>query len=326
MNTTPQDTVPLGASGLQVSALGIGTWAWGDKFFWGYGKGGYDDGDLQVAFEAAIKAGVNFFDTAEVYGLGRSERLLGQFTQASQARHALVIATKFMPLPWRLKPQSLLTALKASLERLGLTHVDLYQIHQPLPPVAVETWAEMLAYAVEAGLVKAVGVSNYNFERTQLAYETLQSFNVPLASNQMEYSLVQRKIEYEGLLEYCQAKNISLIAYSPLGMGLLTGKYSPDNPMPGIRGKRFGPDFLASAQELLDRLRLIGQAHADDDEQAKAKTPAQVALNWAICKGTIPIPGAKNLKQATDNAHTLGWRLTEDEVRQLDDLSSLVQV
>ncbi len=302
------DTVPLGRTEIRVTPLGLGTWQWGDTMFWGYGKD-YSENEIKAAFDASLAGGVTFFDTAEVYGRGRSERFLGQFMAGR--RDGLTIATKFMPLPWRLGKGQLVAALRKSLERLGLAQVDLYQVHWPLPPRPVEFWADALADAVQAGLTRTVGVSNYNTDQMRRAYDVLARRGVPLASNQVEYSLLQRAPERSGLLEACRELGVTLIAYSPLAQGMLTGKYGPDNPPPGLRGRRFRREYLARIQPLVGLLREIGTAHG-------GKSPNQVALNWLICKGAVPIPGAKNARQAQENAGALGWRLTEDEVAALD--------
>ncbi len=297
----------LGASELRISPIGVGTWAWGDRLYWGYGRG-YSDADLREAFQVSVDAGINFFDTAEVYGRGRSERLLGQF--AREVDRPLVLATKFMPFPWRLRRKDLLRALRGSLKRLGVDRVALYQIHWPFPPVPIETWMAALADAVEAGLVQAVGVSNYNVEQMRRAHEALAKRGIPLVSNQVQYSLLHRRPERDGLMAACRELNITLIAYSPLAMGVLSGKYTPTNPPSGLRGRRYRPKRLAQLQPLLDLLKELAAAHQ--------KTPAQVALNWVICKGAVPIPGAKNAQQARENAGALGWRLTEEEIAALE--------
>ncbi len=313
MSSQPE-SISLGSSDLRVSPLGIGTWAWGDRMFWGYGRD-YTDADLQAAFDASLAAGITWFDTAEIYGSGQSERLLGQFARA--AGGPVVVATKFFPFPWRWRPSSILNALRRSLQRLGLEQVDLYQIHQPFPPVPIETWMAGLADAVEAGLVRAVGVSNYSPEQTRRAHAALAQRGVPLASNQVAYSLLHRLPERNGLVEVCRELNITLIAYSPLAQGLLTGKYTPENPPPGLRGWRFNRKLVAQSQPLIALLSETGAAHG-------GKTPAQVALNWVICKGAVPIPGAKTARQAQDNAGALGWRLTDQEVAVLDAASEAV--
>ncbi len=305
------ERVPLGATGIQISPLGIGTWAWGDAVFWQYGQD-YTDADIDAAYQASLAYGVNFFDTAEVYGLGRAERLLGR--NIRQAGWPAVVAAKFFPFPWRLSRYQQRRAVHKSLERLGMERIDLYQMHWPFPPRSIEAWMDGLADAVEAGLIRAVGVSNYNAAQTRRAHAALARRGIPLASNQVDYSLWQRKPETSGLLELCRQLGVTLIAYSPLAQGLLTGKYTPENPPPGLRGRRYAR-ALGRVQPLVALLRELGAAHGD-------KTPAQVALNWAICKGTVPIPGAKNARQARDNAGALGWRLSPDEVKALDRASA----
>ncbi|MBE2233913.1 MAG: aldo/keto reductase [Anaerolinea sp.] len=305
------ERVPLGATDIQISPLGIGTWAWGDSVFWQYGQS-YTDADIDAAYQASLAYGVNFFDTAEVYGLGRAERLLGR--NARQAGWPVVIAAKFFPFPWRPSLFQQRRALRKSLERLGMERIDLYQMHWPFPPRSIDTWMEGLADAVEAGLIRAVGVSNYNVAQMRRAHAALARRGIPLASNQVDYSLWQRKPETSGLLAACRQLDVTLIAYSPLAQGVLTGKYTPENPPPGLRGRRYARS-LGRVQPLVALLRELGAAHG-------GKTPAQVALNWAICKGTVPIPGAKNARQARDNAGALGWRLSADEVQALDRASA----
>jgi aryl-alcohol dehydrogenase-like predicted oxidoreductase len=307
------DRVALGPTDLRVTPLGVGTWSWGDRLFWQYGQG-YDESDVQQAFQASLTAGLNLFDTAEIYGSHRSEELLGQYVRA--AKQPVIVATKFMPFPWRLGQGSLLKALRASLDRLGLISVDLYQVHQPIPPVQPETWMVAMADAVEAGLVRAVGVSNYSAQWMRRSYAALQHRGLPLASNQVEYSLLQRAPERNGVFEACRTMGVTLIAYSPLAMGILTGKYTPEHLPGGWRARKYNAGYLARVQPLIALLEQIGAPHD--------KRPAQVALNWVICKGAIPIPGAKNARQAEQNAGALGWRLDAGEVKALDEMSEKV--
>jgi aryl-alcohol dehydrogenase-like predicted oxidoreductase len=278
---------------------------------WGYGLG-YSEEQAREAFQTSLSAGINLIDTAEIYGNGKSERLVGQFVR--EAKQPVIIATKFFPFPWRLRRKALINALRASLARLGMKQVDLYQIHWPYPPVSLERWAEGLAEAVELGLTKAVGVSNFNPGQMRRVFDTLARHGLSLTSNQMEYSLLARGIERNGLLELCQELGVTIIAYSPLAKGMLTGKYTPENPPPGLRARRYSPSYLAKVQPLIQRMHEIGHGHG-------SKTPSQVALNWLMCKGAIPIPGAKNARQAQENAGALGWNLSPDEVAALDEAS-----
>ncbi len=308
------ERVKLGGTDIAISPIGIGTWAWGDRFVWSYGKTHTDD-DIRAAFDATLTKGINLFDTAEVYGLGRSERLLGQFIR--ETGKSVVVATKFMPFPIWLTKNALRRALRNSLKRLGMARVDLYQMHFPFPPVPVETWMDAMADAVESGLVRAVGVSNYDQAQMGRAHNALMKHGIPLASNQVFYSLLHREPEFNGVAQLCKDLNVTLIAYSPLEKGILTGKYTPDNPPPGMRQRLYTREYLKKVQPLLETLREFGAAHG-------GKTEAQVALNWTICKGAVPIPGAKNTRQAVSNAGALGWRLTDDEVTILDELSLAV--
>jgi aryl-alcohol dehydrogenase-like predicted oxidoreductase len=308
---TTEDTslITLGKTDILISRLGLGTWQWGDRMMWGYGKT-HTDSDVQAAFQASLEGGTRFFDTAEIYGNGRSEQLLGEFIR--DVERPLVIATKFMPFPWRLWKGRMRAALRASLNRLGLEHVDLYQIHWPMPPVSIETWANALADAVEAGLVKAVGVSNFNAAQMLKAHATLLQRGVPLASNQVEYHMLNRKVEKNGLLKLCHELGVTMIAYSPLAKGILTGKYTPELPPAGMRGRLFSRAQLSAIQPLIKQLGEYGMVHG-------GKSPAQVALNWLMCKGAVPIPGAKNARQAQENAAALGWQLSEVETAALDE-------
>lgn len=302
-----QQTLTLGVNGPRVPAVGVGTWQWGDKMYWGFGND-FAEKDVWEAFDESVRAGLTFFDTAEVYGSGRSERFLGEFIRKTHA--AVVVGTKFMPFPTRLTGGALAKALERSLARLSLRTVDLYQMHVPLPPVAIETWMDAMADAHRAGIVRAVGVSNYSVEQMQRAYEALGRYGIALASNQVKFSLIDREPLENGVLDACRELGIMLIAYGPLGKGILSGKYTADNHPGGMRGRRFSRQIFAKITPLLAALRKISQA--------RGKTMAHVALNWCIVKGTLPIPGAKTGAQARENAGALGWSLTEDEVARLD--------
>ncbi len=295
---------------LHNAEIGLGTWSWGDRTMWNYGHG-YAEPDIEQAFQSSVTAGINLMDTAEVYGGGRSERFLGQFIKTSPT--PILVATKFMPYPWRLNRGALMHSLDLSLERLGLDHVDLYQIHWPFPPMPVEFWVEGLAKAVKSGKTRTAGVSNYNKIQMQRAYTILSKYNLPLASNQVEYHLLNRTVEKNGLLDRCKELGVRLIAYSPLAKGLLTGKYTLESPPPGMRSRQ-PMGRMKALPGLIALMTEIGKGHGD-------RIPSQVALNWLICKGALPIPGAKNAKQAEQNAGAKGWRLTLEEVKALDDAS-----
>ena len=291
-----------------IPPLGLGTWQWGDRRLWRYGHG-FGQAEVHAAFQAAVEAGIKLFDTAEIYGRGESERLLGRFVRESGA--PVLVATKFMPYPWRRRRGSLLRALEGSLGRLRLPRVDLYQVHFPAPLAPLDRIAEELAEAVRSGMTRAVGVSNYGVERMGRTCYILERRGVQLASNQVEYSLLDRRPERSGLLRACRDLGVTVIAYSPLGKGLLGGRYSPENP-PSVARRLAAPrGAMDRLPSLLPLLREIGEAHG-------GKTPAQVALNWLMAQGAVPIPGAKNARQAAQNAGALGWQLSEEELARLD--------
>ena len=191
------ETITLGSQGPAVVPLGIGTWAWGDKLFWSYGSH-YTASELHDAFKTALDAGINFFDTAEVYGFGESERLLGQFMQKTD--RPVEIATKYIPLPWRFNAQAVADALTASLQRLQQPSVTLYQVHMPFDFfMGQKTLMNALADEVQQGRIRAVGVSNYSADQMRQAHRYLADRGVPLAVNQVQYSLLARQIETNGV-------------------------------------------------------------------------------------------------------------------------------
>ncbi|MBD2034410.1 aldo/keto reductase [Leptolyngbya sp. FACHB-321] len=310
-------TVTLGKDGPAVTALGIGTWAWGDKLFWSYGSD-YGAAQVHEAFDATLEAGINFFDTAEIYGFGESERLIGQFMR--QTDKPAQIATKFFPVPWRFTARSVSEALTASLERLQVSQVALYQVHQPFDfLLGKRALMNALADEVQQGRIATVGVSNYSAEQMRQAHKFLAARGVPLAVNQVRYSLLTRQIESNGIFDTARELGITILAYSPLAQGLLTGKYTAElarahqaQPLQGARriDPRFNQSGLEKIAPVIRLLQDIGAVHQ--------RTPAQVALNWLIAQGVIPIPGAKNAEQARQNAGALGWSLTEQEIETLD--------
>jgi aryl-alcohol dehydrogenase-like predicted oxidoreductase len=298
---------------LHAIEMGLGAWQWGDRIVWQYGHG-YGDAEVQQAFLASLNEGVRFVDTAEVYGNGRSERLLGQFLKATD--QPVLVATKFFPLPWRFRKTALPRALKSSLARLGVEGVDLYQIHWPTPLMSIDTMMEGLAECVKSGMTRTVGVSNFSQTQMLTAYSSLARHNIPLASNQVHFSLLNRTFEKNGTLARCKELGIRLIAYSPIEKGLLSGKYSTASPPPGTRSRNYA-SLLPRLAPLLKLMTEIGQDHG-------GKSNVQVALNWVICKGALPIPGAKNADQAQENAGALGWRLTDEQSARLDETSSRI--
>ena len=306
------ESTKLLANNVAVPSLGIGTWSWGDRLFWGYGSD-YGEADVERAFEAAVESGATFFDTAEVYGLGESEKLIGRFLKRTS--QPVQVATKYFPLPWRFNAQAVADTLSDSLKRLQVEQVALYQVHMPFSfLMSQQTLMEALAQEVKRGRILTVGVSNYSAEQMQEAHDLLAQYGVPLAVNQVRYSLLSRKIEQNGILELARKLGITILAYSPLDQGLLTGKYTPDNTEIVQGARKLDPKFstagLSKLEPLFSKLKQLGEKYD--------KTPAQIALNWLIVQdNVIPIPGAKNAKQARDNAGAMGWELDREDARQL---------
>lgn len=309
-------TCQLGPDGPIVSTLGIGTWAWGDRLFWSYGKD-YDEAQLKAAFTAAIAGGVTLFDTAEIYGLGESERLLGRFAKAALLSQSgqenssqIRLATKYFPLPWRTNETAVHDALTASLDRLGTTEVSLYQVHWPFDFfMGQPTLMKALAAEYKRGRIKSIGVSNYSAAQMRQAQDSLARYDVPLAVNQVQYSLLARQIETNGVLGTARELGITILAYSPLAQGLLTGKYDAATlqiPSGARRfDRRFSKEGLEKLTPLLDVLRQIGQTHD--------KSIGQIALAWLMAEDVIPIPGAKTANQVTQNVGAIGLTLSDDE-------------
>lgn len=310
------DRVQIGQSGVEVSAIGLGAWSWGDRSkYWGPE---INQAENLTAYQAMLDAGIDFLDTAEVYGFGKSEEFVNDFMRQTGSRPTL--CTKFAPLPWRQTPGSLVGACKKSLGRLGVPKVGLYIQHWPgffLNAFANDAYLEGLAQCYEQGLCDAVGSSNFNADRVRKAAAFFKARGTCLSSNQVQYSLLYRAPESNGVLEACRESGTTLVAYSPLCQGLLTGKYSKDNKPTGPRAQLFTEGRYQSIQVLLDCMRAVGQDQG-------GKSLSQVAINWTMCKGVLPIPGAKRAQQVQEISGAMGWRLTDAQVAELDSVSAKV--
>jgi aryl-alcohol dehydrogenase-like predicted oxidoreductase len=301
----------LGRSPVEVVPLGVGCWAWGDRRYWRYEE---DHGprDVVAAFDACLEAGLDLFDTAEAYGWGKSEQILGAL--ARRSGRAVVIATKYAPLSGRGGPAAIRKGLAGSLKRLGLPHIDLFQLHwADSAEVPIPAAMEIFAEAVQAGHVRAVGVSNFTASEMRDAHAALARRGVPLATNQVHYSLLHRAPEADDVLDTCRQLDVTLLAYSPLEQGLLTGKYTPDTLPEGPRAAAasFSAENVAAAQPVIATLRAIADAHGVE--------PAAVALAWLLARpGVVPLAGAKTGAQAARNAKALEVGLDAEQVAQLD--------
>lgn len=293
--------------------VGLGTWQWGDKFIWGFG-GDYHKADLSDVFSGTLNLGCNLFDTAEVYGSGASETILGELIV--KTGKSPFIASKFFPYPWRFTESAFVSAIRASLKRLKIERIDLYQIHWPNPVVPFDVYARGFKAAKEEGLIDQIGVSNFNQNRMMAAINTLYKYGLTLSANQVEYSLINRSIEKDGLLNRCHELGIRVIAYSPLAMGFLTGKYNTKTLPNSYRNARYA-NRVPKLQPLISLMTEIGHYHG-------GKSIAQVAINWCKHKNTLPIPGAKNAIQAESNAAAVNWELTLEEMDMLDEASEKI--
>ena len=299
----------LGASGIEVSPLGIGTNRWGSDQ-------GSNRETIYKTFDAYLEAGLNFFDTAEVYTGTYSERVLGECLRRN--RQNVVIATKFAPLPNRLSSHTLMDALDASLQRLGLETIDLYMVHWPFTLLNIEALMDEMALAVHRGKVRAVGVSNFNVDQMCRAHARLSHYEIPLAVNEVHYSLVHRQPEDNGVLEACQELDVALIAYRPLESGSIARAGDLE-----VRNSTVAPTLLRQGRRLISSLQYPkNQEHlvtlrstVDEVARAHGKTHSQVALNWLLQRDEhiIPIPGTTSPEHVTENAETLTWKLTPDE-------------
>jgi aryl-alcohol dehydrogenase-like predicted oxidoreductase len=305
----------LGRGGPKVSAVGFGAWQ-----FSGDAWGPVDRAQAKATVERAVALGITLFDTAQVYGKGRSEELLGSIIRELGVRDELVIATK-VPGDW-LRPDDLSRATEGSLRRLRVEAIDLYQIHWPAlwHNIPLKETMRAMERLVDEGKVRYIGVSNFPNCLLEEARSALS--HTEIVSNQVRYNLIEREVEAE-IWPYLKREGIGLMAWSPIAKGALSGKYRPDRP-PSFQDVRandplFRPKNLQAILPLLEALEEIGR-HYD-------KTPAQVALNWLLYDSLIvPIPGAKSPEQAEANAGAAGWRMSREEWARLERLSRGVQI
>ena len=291
------------------STIALGTWSWGAGFAGGDQVFGNHLGadELAPVFDAALRAGLNVWDTATVYGMGSSEEILGQFVSGVE-RDKLVISTKFTPQIADMYDNDVEKMADASMERLGVNRIDIYWIHNPMD---VERWTKGLIPLLRSGKVGRVGLSNHNLAQIQRAQAILEAEGFGVVAVQNHYSILYRSSEYGGILEYCQQQNIEFWAYMVLEQGALSGKYTPQHPMPAnsARGARYNP--------LLPQLEILTKAMGEIGVRYQA-SPAQIAIAWALAKGTMPIIGATSVQQVEEAAHAATIQLTAAEMEQLE--------
>ncbi|KAJ4507765.1 hypothetical protein HRR78_006769 [Exophiala dermatitidis] len=289
---------------VQVPVVCWGAWSWGDTstFHWS------DDElpALQAAWKKCLENGLTFVDTAQVYGSGKSEKILGDLINNHSAgfdRSRIVVQTKWLPnitdgATNIIHPvEAPVRELRNTLERMNLDYIDCYLVHGPIHVSSIKQAAKGLAQCVEEGLTKTVGVANYSVEDMLKMKDALAEYGIPLATNQCEYSILRRLPEIEVFQ-----------SYSSIAQGRLSGKYSKENPPP--KQYRFSSYDMEHVEPVLEIQRRFAKKYN--------VTVAAIALNWNICKGAIPVVGMRKESQAVEDMQALGWRLTREEIAELD--------
>ncbi len=291
---------------VKISAIGLGTWGWGD-WYWGYGSR-YVKQDLVSALSKSLDLGVNLIDTAEAYGWGLSEKIIGEVLAGRQDE--VFIVTKYLPL--HIFSSSMIKAVENSLKRLQTRTIDLYLVHRPSPIMPISAMMRIMESLVKEGKIKYIGVSNFNLDQVRKAQYSLRGEGLSCIEN--EYSILQRSPETNGLLRFCAENKMTFVAYSPLAQGMLTGRYP--SGFKAVRDLRrftrvYSEEKLRRIAMLVDSLRMIGDKYG--------KSIGQVSLNWLIRDPmVIPIPGAKNASQAEQNAESSGWRLSDSDWQAIE--------
>lgn len=293
----------------QLPTIALGTWSWGSGMFGGdqvFGSS-LDLEALKPVFEAAMKAGLNLWDTAVAYGMGASEDILGELAK-KYSRENVVISTKFTPQIAGDEVDPMQAMCDTSLERLGTDYIDIYWIHNPAD---VEKWTPYLVPLVKSGKVKRVGVSNHNLAQIKRAEELLSKEGVHISAVQNHYSLLYRSSEDAGILEYCKENNIMFFAYMVLEQGALSGKYNTNNPLPvnSQRGQVYN--------HLLPQIEKLTNVMAEIGKKYDASVP-QIAMAWAIAKGATPIIGVTKPAQVYDAEQVIEIQLSAKDMNEIE--------
>lgn len=302
---------------LKIPAIALGTWAWGDSGETGNGYFGSNltRAGLEKVAEKANPAGFTLWDTAVVYGMGRSENVLGEVLKRFQ-RSDYQLSTKFTPQAAGTGENAIADMLEQSLSRLGTDYIDLYWVHNPAD---VARWTPQLIPLLQSGKIRHVGVSNHNLSQIKQADEILAEAGFRVEAIQNHYSLLYRSSEDTGILDYCRHRGIPFFAYMVLEQGALSGKYSPENPLPeGSNRAEAYNGMLPQLKALTDKLALIGQSH-------DAAAP-DVAVAWAIAKGTVPIIGVTNPKYVEGLVRASKLTLSGVDIAELEVLADAANV
>ena len=300
-----------------IPPIALGTWSWGtgtaggDQVFGNH----YDEVTLKPVFEAAMREGLNLWDTAAVYGMGDSERILGKLIHHNVDNN-VILSTKFTPQIAELCKDPVAKMLGSSLQRLGTKYIDIYWIHNPSD---IEKWTPYFIPLAETGKIKRVGVSNHNLEQIKRVEDILSKHNITVSAVQNHFSLLYRSSEKAGILDYCKTNHIDFFSYMVLEQGALTGNYSMKHPFPqgSQRAKTYQP-ILPQLNRLIDAMEQIGNNYQC--------SIAQIAIAWALAKGTIPIIGVTKVSHVTDAKHAASIVLSEEEIKMLEELADQAKV
>lgn len=301
---TLKDTLPK---------IALGAWAWGNDGTFG---NEHKTEDLKPIYDKAMELGLNLWDTAYVYGMGKSEEVLGEFLRTSN-REDYVISTKFTPqLAEMFEANEVTSMYENSAKILGVDEIDIFWIHNP---VGAPDWTKKLVETAKEHDIKMIGVSNHNLAEIKEANEILKEAGLKLGAVQNHYSLLNRSSEDSGILEYCQENDMIFFSYMVLEQGALSGKYDTEHPFPegSDRANAYG-DSLAEIEELNKAIAEIAEAH-----DAKV---AQLPIAWAVAKGTLPIIGATKVHHVEDAAEAVEIELTDDEIRTMEELADKANV
>ena len=297
---------------LSMTKIALGTWAWGAGAFGGDSVFGSNTNveNLKPVFDAAMRAGLNLWDTATVYGMGESEKIVGMLAK-DMKREDVLISTKFTPQIAEIYENSVEKMADASIERMSCGYIDIYWIHNPMD---VERWTPGLIPLLKSGKVKRVGVSNHNIAEIRRANEILGEAGFKVSAVQNHFSLLYRSSEKGGVLDYCKENGMEFWAYMVLEQGALSGKYNKENPLPeeSDRGKKYNP-VLPQLEALTNEMTAIGQRYG--------ASCSQIGIAWAIAKGTLPIIGATKESHVVEAAEAAKIKLTAEEMIRLEKLA-----
>ena len=309
----------LGQSGVEITSIGLGAWQFSEgKSFHGLMWSGLSAQETDNIVKAALEGGINWFDTAEIYGNGRSERGLARALQRAEINNGdVIIATKWNPT--MRTAGSITNSFEKRVQNLAPYNIDLHQVHNPYSLASPEAEMDKMADLLDQGKIRAVGVSNFAADKMRRSHFQLIERGYKLAANQVKYSLLDRAIERNGIMEAAKELGITIIAYSPLEMGLLSGKFHQDPDLLNSRpiGRRISlRRKVEESRPLITALQEIAAAHE--------VTPSQVALNWLINfhgEAVVAIPGASKPRHASESAGAMTFTLTADEMTNIDELS-----